>query len=86
MGTRPRFNPAIQGLDVFVDVEGRLVRAIIPRVVFELELHSGSGPVAWAQSYRANAAVIDEIIRKRFAARAPDFVVVRSGDIAGKCN
>jgi hypothetical protein len=81
MDLRPKLNPAIQGLDVFVDVDGKPVRAIIPRVVFEKSLHCDVGPSEWPQTYRAHAATIDAAVRRRFVARDQDFVVLRSSDL-----
>ena len=80
MGSHPRMNPAIQALDVWVDVDGKPVRAIIPRVVFEESLHCRVGPSEWPRTYQAHADAIDALVRKRFAAKAQDFVVLRSSD------
>lgn len=80
MDSHPKVNPAIQGLDVMVDVDGKPVRAIIPRVVFEESFQCRVGPSEWPQTYRAHADAIDAIVRKRFATKQPDFVVLRSSD------
>ena len=82
MDSHPKVNPAIQGLDVMVEVDGKPVRAIIPRVVFEESFQCRVGPSAWPQAYRDRAETIDEIVRKRFATKKPDFVVLRSSDFA----
>ena len=75
-----RLNTALQGVDVFVEIDGRQVKAVIPREVFERRLKSEPGPDAWLIAYEENAALLDEMIRKRFAAREQDFVVLRSSD------
>jgi len=78
--TRTQINTAMQAVDVLVEVDGKPVRAIIPREVFEGRLRSKAGPDAWLESYRNNAAMIEAVIRKRLVARDQDFVVVRSSD------
>ena len=82
MDSHPKLNPAIQGLDVFVDVDGKPVRAIIPRLVFEQSLHCLVGPDEWQQVYVAHARDIDAVVRRRHGARAQDFVVLRTSDFA----
>lgn len=73
-------NPAIQAIDVEVDIEGKPVKAIIPREVIERCLNGGSDPAGWKAAYEENAALVDDLVRRRFAARQQDFVVVRSSD------
>ena len=82
MDLHPKLNPAIQGLDVFVDVDGEPVRAIIPRLVFENSLRCLVGPSEWPQAYQAHASAIDTVVRRRYAARTQDFVVLRTSDFA----
>jgi hypothetical protein len=82
MDTRPQLNTAMQAVDVFVDIDGRRIRAVIPREVFEGRLRSGAEPDAWLKAYERHTDVLHAVIRKRFAARPQDFVVVRSGDLA----
>ena len=78
--TSAQCNKAIQAVDVYLTIDGKEVRAIIPREVFEGRLRSPDGPEAWLKSYEDNAARLNAIIRKRFAAKPQDFVVVRLSD------
>jgi hypothetical protein len=80
MDSNPRLNPAIQGLEILVDIDDLPVRAIIPRVVLENVLHCDVGPSGWTQTYRVHAAAIDAVVRRRFASKPQDFVVLRSSD------
>ena len=82
MDSQPKVNRAIQGLDVFVEIDGKPVRAIIPRLVFEKSLNSRLGPSGWSQSYHVHQRVIDSLIRTRYAAKAQDFVVLRTSDFS----
>lgn len=78
-----RLSLAMQAVDVSVEFDGRPVKALIPREVFENCLGSASSPEAWLKCYEENAYVLDAIIRKRFAVKLQDFVVVRSSDFVG---
>ena len=80
MNARGTVNPAIRAINVLVDVGGRQVKAIIPGEVLESRLHSSPGPEGWLTSYEEHASEIDDKVRRRFAAREQDFVVVRSSD------
>lgn len=73
-------NPPIQAIEVMVDIDGKAVKAIIPREVIESCLKGGSDPATWKAAYEENAALVDDLVRWRFAARQQDFVVVRSSD------
>ncbi len=73
-------NPAIQAIDVVVDIDGQPVKAIIPREVIESCLHGGPNPATWRAAYEENATLVDELVRRRFAARQQDFVVLRASD------
>ena len=78
------FSPPIQGLGIFVDIEGKPVRAIVPREVLEAELHSGSGQAAWLRCYEANAERVQAAVRRRFGVREQDVVVLRFGDFGAQ--
>ena len=80
MDLHPKMNRAIQGLDVLVEVDGKPVRAIIPRLVFEESLLCRVGPSEWPQTYQAHAGAIDSVVRRRYATRAQDFIVLRTSD------
>ncbi|HSW06408.1 hypothetical protein [Aquabacterium sp.] len=73
-------NPAMQAVDVYVDIDGQSVRAVIPREVFEDRLRSAHHPSAWLRAAQEHAGELATVIRRRFAARPGDFVVVRSSD------
>lgn len=75
-------NTAMQACDVFLEIDGHPVRAIIPREVFERCFNSAPTPDAWLQSYEENASILNAAICRRFAAKPQDFVVVRSSDFA----
>ena len=75
-------NTAIQAVDVFLEIDGHPVRAIIPHEVFERCFNSAPTLDAWLQSYEENASVLNAAICRRFAAKQQDFVVVRSSDFA----
>jgi hypothetical protein len=77
-----RLNSAMPAVDVFLEVDGCPVKAIIPREVFERCLGSAPTPSAWLQAYHENASTLDRVIHRRYAALPSDTVVVRSGDIA----
>lgn len=75
-----RLDTAMQAVDVFLDIDGKCVRALIPREVFEHRLRSGPDPAAWLKSYEENAEVLNAAIKRRFAAKPQEMVVVRSSD------
>ena len=78
--TETRLNTAMQAVDVFLDVDGRRIRAVVPREVFEERLRSERTPDAWLRSYQENAEVVNAAILRRFSAKPQDLVVVRSSD------
>ncbi|CAG1017842.1 hypothetical protein BURC_02541 [Burkholderiaceae bacterium] len=73
-------NPAMQAVDMVVEIDGRRVKALIPREVFELCLRSPATPEAWLRCCEEHADVLQAAIRRRFAAKPQDQVVVRSSD------
>jgi len=75
-----RLNSAMQAVDVFLDIDGVRVRAVIPREVFEVRLRSDSTPDAWLKSYEENAATVNAVICRRFEAKPQELIVVRSSD------
>jgi hypothetical protein len=75
-------NRALPAIDVVVDIGGKPVKAIIPREVIERCLKGSSDPATWKAAYEKNATVVDDLVRRRFAARLQDFVVLRSSDFA----
>lgn len=82
MDMRTRLNSAMQAVDVFMDIDGHPVRAVVPREVFERCLNSESTPADWLRACEENADLLGNVIRRRHAARTQDFVVVRASDFA----
>jgi len=75
-----KLNPAMQAVDVVVEIDGQRVKALIPREVFEQCLRSEASPEAWLRCCDEHADLLDTTIRKRFAAKPQDVVVVRRSD------
>lgn len=73
-------NPAMQAVDVYLDIDGQNVRAVVPREVFEERLHAAPYPDAWLRAAQEHAGELAAVIRRRFGARPGDFVVVRTSD------
>jgi hypothetical protein len=80
MDNRMRLNTAMQAVDVFLEIDGQPVRAVIPREVFEEHLNTPPTPDAWLKACEDHASALDDVIRRRFAAKPQDLVVVRSSD------
>jgi hypothetical protein len=83
MASGAQLSPAFQAVHVSVEIDGTPVKALIPREVFEERLKSGQSPEEWIEAYEQNAAMLEAVIRWRYAAKPQDFVVVRSSDFRG---
>lgn len=73
-------SPAMQAVDMVVVIDGQPVKALIPREVFEQCLHTTATPDAWLRCCEEHADVLEAAIRRRFAAKPQDQVVVRCSD------
>jgi hypothetical protein len=81
MAHAAQLSPALAAIQVSLEIDGTQVEALIPREVFEERLRSERHPQGWLASYQRNAALLDAVIRRRYAAKPQDFVVVRSSDL-----
>ena len=77
---RTQLNPAMQALHVYLDIDGRQVRAIIPREVLESRFDAAPRPEAWIATYREHERDLQAVVHRRLVAKPQDFVVVRTSD------
>lgn len=80
MTGQARLSTAMQAVDVYLQIHGQPVRAMIPRTVLETVFRAGPTPQSWLHTYSENEAVLDAAIERRFAAKPQDWVVVRNSD------
>ena len=76
----PHLNPAMQAVDIYVDIDGQRVRAVIPREVLEGHFQAEGTPESWLQTAESRTTALTAVIRRRVRARPGDLVVVRSAD------
>jgi len=74
---------AMRAVEVRLPMEGQdeEIQAIIPQEVFEHELGAGDVPACWLEAFDQHRSMLEELIRRKHAARSGDLVVLRSRDL-----
>jgi hypothetical protein len=80
MDGRPQIYAGRDSVIVRVPVAGRLVRVIVSREALETRFDAGDSPQAWVDTYQANAAAIEAVIRGKVARASPEPVMVSKHD------
>ena len=75
-----RLSSAMQAVDVYLEIQGQPVRALIPRTVLETVFQAGPTPQSWLNAYSEHEQELDAAIERRFAAKPQDWVVMRNSD------
>jgi hypothetical protein len=63
--SKARLSAAFQAVEVTLTVDGRPVRGIVSRAVFEQQFGAGSEPASWLAAYRDHAPAIDAALRRQ---------------------